>query len=96
MRRSRCAADVYNRAPTCPGLAPNITLFPAIVNNKITIFHSTCFYEFLCIMKFYSIGIPKSETLSGPSISDNGYQTVAVKLINFFIKYYCKLNCGWS
>jgi hypothetical protein len=34
------------------------------------------FYEFLCMIKVYSIGIPKSETLSESGISDEGYQSV--------------------
>jgi hypothetical protein len=33
-------------------------------------------YEFLCIIKVYSVDVPKSETLSDPSILGKGYQTV--------------------
>jgi hypothetical protein len=30
-----CSADAYNRAPTCPGLAPNITCFQQSLKIKI-------------------------------------------------------------
>jgi hypothetical protein len=49
----------------------------------------TCFYEFLCIIKVYSIGIPKSETLSDPGISDKGCQTVCVYGYVYMGMYVC-------
>jgi hypothetical protein len=42
-------------------------------------FFILAFYELLCIMKVYSIGIPKSETVSDQSISDKGHRTVLEK-----------------
>jgi hypothetical protein len=40
---------------------------------KLYFFSHFAVYEFLCIVKAYSIGIPKSETLSDPRILDMGY-----------------------
>jgi hypothetical protein len=43
------------------------------------IFFILAFYELLCIMKLYRIGIPKSETVSDQSISNKGHRTVLEK-----------------
>jgi hypothetical protein len=62
MRRSHCAADTYYHAPTCPGLLPDNSFFPGVIKNKNWLF-ILAFYEFLCNMKVYSIGIPKSKNI---------------------------------
>jgi hypothetical protein len=49
MRRSHCVADAYSHAPTCPGLAPNISLFPTVIKNKFMI------SLYLLFMKFYAL-----------------------------------------
>jgi hypothetical protein len=59
---SHCAADAYKLVPTCPDFASNITFYPTVVKNKI-IFVMLAFYEFLCIINVYSIGITKSENI---------------------------------
>jgi hypothetical protein len=48
IRKSHYAADAYNRAPTCPGLAPNISFFPAVVNNKND-------FLYLFLYEFYAL-----------------------------------------
>jgi ribosome-interacting GTPase 1 len=74
---SHCAADAYNCARRY------LSWFDA----KHQFVSSSCYkvnynsfvldlYECLCIIKVYRIGIPKSETLSSPSILDKGYRTV--------------------
>lgn len=40
------------------------------------------FYEFLCIINVYSIGIPKSEILSDIYILDKGYRSVFYVIIS--------------
>jgi hypothetical protein len=49
-------------------------------------------YEFLCIVQMYSIGIPKSETVSDPSILDNGYRTVYVEYFRFMMIQTCSFH----